>query len=56
MMIGKDLLHYSIHTHLGAGGMGEVYQARDSKLGREVALKILPEIRRIMGISRRCTD
>src|SRR4029434_10401264 len=43
-MIGNDLLHYHIETQLGAGGMGEVYQARDTKLGRGVAVKILPEI------------
>ena len=43
-MIGKQLLHYHIETQLGAGGMGEVYQARDTKLGRGVAVKILPEI------------
>ena len=41
-MIGKSLAHYEITALLGKGGMGEVYRARDSKLGREVAIKILP--------------
>src|SRR5215468_2377672 len=43
-MIGKELLHYHIEAQIGAGGMGEVYQARDTKLGRAVAIKSLPEI------------
>ena len=42
--IGKQLGAYEIVGPLGAGGMGEVYRATDSKLGPEVALKVLPEV------------
>ena len=42
-MIGKSLLHYEIKDSIGKGGMGEVFRARDTKLGRDVALKILPQ-------------
>src|SRR5678815_1241494 len=41
-MIGTKLAHYEITSHLGTGGMGEVYQATDSKLRRSVAIKLLP--------------
>src|SRR5512147_1102695 len=42
-MIGKTLGNFEITSQLGRGGMGEVYQAKDQKLGRDVAIKVLPE-------------
>jgi serine/threonine protein kinase len=42
LKVERNISHYSIINQLGAGGMGEAYRARDAKLNREVALKLLP--------------
>ncbi len=43
LVIGEKFGHYKVHSAIGAGGMGEIYRARDTRLRRDVAIKILPE-------------
>ena len=41
--VGSRVAHYDVTALIGVGGMGEVYRARDTKLDRDVALKVLPQ-------------
>ncbi len=43
LTVGSRIAHYDVTALIGEGGMGQVYQATDTKLKRQVALKILPE-------------
>ena len=52
-MIGTKLAHLEITNHLGIGGMGEVYQATNSKLGRSVAIKLCRKPSRTTRIAPR---
>ena len=42
-MLAQTIAHYRIQAKIGAGGMGEVYRATDTRLQRDVAIKVLPE-------------
>jgi serine/threonine protein kinase len=44
--VGSRLGHYDVTALIGEGGMGQVYRATDTQLHRDVALKILPHLRR----------
>ena len=47
--VGSRLGHYLVTALIGEGGMGQVYQATDTKLNRQVALKFLPEASAAVG-------
>ena len=44
LTVDSRLGHYDVTAKIGEGGMGEVYRARDTKLDRDVALKVLPSV------------
>ncbi len=44
LQVGSRLGHYDVTALIGEGGMGQVYRATDTKLNRQVALKILPQM------------
>ena len=44
LQVGSRLGQYDVTALIGQGGMGEVYRAKDTKLGRDVALKVLPDL------------
>ncbi len=59
-MLGRTLSHYRIEAEIGRRGMGIVYRTRDTRLERDVALKLLPEefaaqarVRALAGIQKR---
>ncbi len=43
LAVGSRIAHYDVSALIGEGGMGAVYRARDTKLDRDVALKVLPD-------------
>ena len=53
---GARLGPYEILSALGAGGMGEVYRARDTRLKRDVAIKVLPEVFASIPIASRASS